>query len=156
MMIALALAVGALLFLLLALTGAASLLEREPRAAGRALLLAVLAPLPYAIAALLPEPYGESVAAALLLFTAVVLLALVIPTPNRGVGDDTPRTRIDERDIMFSRRLLEPGTDRFEQYYGARPTKRELDDRFRVLPGLLSKGASAYSPYTFSAADANF
>ena len=156
MMIPIALAVGALLFLMLALTGAASLLEREPRAAGRALLLAVLAPLPYAIVALLPHPYGEPVAAALLLVTVVVLLALVIPTPNPAVGDDTPRTRIDERDIMFSRRLLEPGTDRFEQYYGARPTKRELDDRFRVLPGLLSKGASAYSPYTFSAADASF
>ncbi|MEE8193283.1 MAG: 4Fe-4S dicluster domain-containing protein [Gemmatimonadales bacterium] len=156
MMIPIAVAVGAILFLMLALTGAASLLEREPRAAGRALLLAVLAPLPYAIAALLPQPYGQSVAAALLLLTAVVLLALVIPTPNPAVGDDTPRTRIDERDIMFSRRLLEPGTDRFEQYYGARPTKRELDDRFRVLPGLLSKGASAYSPYTFSAADASF
>jgi reductive dehalogenase len=156
MMIPLALAVGALLFLLLALTGAASLREREPRAAGRALLLAVLAPLPYAITALLPQPYGQPVAAALLLFTAIVLLALVIPTPDPAVGDDTPRTRIDERDIMFSRRLLEPGTDRFEQYYGARPTKRELDDRFRVLPGLLSKGASAYSPYTFSAADASF
>ncbi len=156
MMIPIALAVGALLFLMLALTGAASLLEREPRAAGRALLLAVLAPLPYAIVALLPHPYGEPVAAALLLVTVVVLLALVIPTPNPAVGKDTPRARIDERDIMFSRRLLEPGTDRFEQYYGARPTKRELDDRFRVLPGLLSKGASAYSPYTFSAADASF
>ena len=82
MMIPIALAVGAILFLMLALTGAASLLEREPRAAGRALLLAVLAPLPYAITALLPQPYGEPVATALLLFTAVVLLALVIPTPN--------------------------------------------------------------------------
>jgi reductive dehalogenase len=156
MVISLALAIGALLFLVLAWTGVASLREREPRAAGRALLLAVVAPLPFAGAAFLPLPYGEPVAATLLLLTAVAVLALVIPTPRPDLGDDTPKTRIDERDIMFSRRLLEPGTDRFEQYYGARPARRDLDDRFRVLPGLLSKGASAYSPYTFSAADASF
>ena len=34
-------------------------------------------------------------------------------------------SRIDERDIMFSRNLLEPGSERFEAYYREHPDKRE-------------------------------
>jgi reductive dehalogenase len=153
----LAFALAASFFMLLTWTAVASLREREFRAARRALALAALVPLPYVAGGLLPEPYRTSVALLLAGATALALILLLTPTPGpRGREDDTPRTRIDERDIMFSRRLLQPGTERFEQYYRDRPRKRELDDRFRTLPGLLAKGASAYSPYTFSAADASF
>jgi len=66
------------------------------------------------------------------------------------------KRRIDERDIMFARMLLDPGSERFEEYYAAHPDKREADDRFRRLPGLLKPGASAHDPVHFAAANATF
>ena len=64
--------------------------------------------------------------------------------------------RIDERDIMFSRYLLEPGSHRFETYYREQPDKRGADDRFRALPGVLATDASASDPVLFGAARASF
>lgn len=57
---------------------------------------------------------------------------------------------------MFSRNLLEPGSERFEAYYREHPDKREADDRFRSHPGLLARGAAAYDAVHFAAADATF
>jgi ferredoxin len=64
--------------------------------------------------------------------------------------------RVDERDIMFSRYLLEPGSHRFETYYREQPDKRGADDRFRRLPGVLATDASASDPVLFGAARASF
>jgi hypothetical protein len=64
--------------------------------------------------------------------------------------------RIDERDIMFARYALEPGSERFADYYAANPGKRAADERFRSLPGLLADDASAHEPLLFAAANASF
>ena len=66
------------------------------------------------------------------------------------------KRRIDERDIMFSRFLLEPGSERFDAYYREHPDKQAADARFRRLPGLLRPGASAYDPVHFAAGRATF
>jgi ferredoxin len=57
---------------------------------------------------------------------------------------------------MFSRNLLKPGTERYQAYYASQPDKKDPDDRFRALPGLLRPGASHYEPVSFAAADASF
>ena len=131
-----------------------SAVERERRATQVAAALAAALPVPFLAAGLLLPSYG---AATVVVTTAVAALLLLIPTRGRTrFYDDTPAGRIDERDIMFSRRLLHPGSDRFEDYYKLRPENRAVDDQFRAQPGLLAKGTRAYDPITFSAADASF
>jgi reductive dehalogenase len=153
----LTLGVGAALLGLLLYATATSWREGERRAAALFLLLAVTAPLPFVLVGALSFR-GEGWAALVLLAaTAMGLLVWLLPLGRPGrLRDDTPTARIDERDIMFSRRLLEPGTERFTQYYVERPDKKAPDDAFRAEPGLLAKGASAYHPFAFPAADASF
>jgi ferredoxin len=150
-------AIGVLLFLILAYVALVSSRESEPRATVLACVFALILPLPYLIVGLATFPYQPHLAIALLSVTLLVVVAFIIPIGDKPViEDDTPRSRIDERDIMFARNLLEVGTDRFREYYRRNPDKKTLDDQFRALPGLMAKGASAYNPYAFSAADASF
>lgn len=44
--------------------------------------------------------------------------------------------RFDERDCLFARRDLVPGTDRYAAYYAAHPDRRPIDDDLRSLPYL--------------------
>jgi ferredoxin len=47
--------------------------------------------------------------------------------------------RMDERDTIFSRMTLSPGTERYEEYYRRRPELREIDDRLRTTgPGIFA------------------
>jgi ferredoxin len=131
--------------------------EGERRAAKRLLVGSALLPLPYLVAGIAVFPGQAITAAVLILFPAVVGMSLLLPVGNKPTGDDdTPRHRIDERDIMFSRWRLQPGSERFETYYAQNPDKKTLDDRFRARPGLLSKGSTFYNPHLFAAADASF
>ncbi len=156
-MTAISVAVGLVLLLFLAYATIQSHRENEPRAARVFLFLTVAVPLPYVLAGALESPNSTAIIYVLLSVIAVALLVYLVPNERRvGAEDDTPTTRIDERDIMFSRDKLEVGTPRFEQYYRDNPDKREADDRFRAEPGLLSKGARNYNPFAFSAADASF
>jgi ferredoxin len=63
---------------------------------------------------------------------------------------------VDERQIMFSRAELKPGTERFEAYYEQNPHHRKKDDVFRLEAGLLAPGTSQYHRKGFAAADAAF
>lgn len=138
----------------MAVMAVVSAVERERRAVSVAAACAILLPIPYLVASFALSP---NAAAAVVLATAAAAVVLLVPVGRRRpFSDDTPRGRIDERDIMFSRRLLRPGSDRFEEYYAMRPGNRSIDDQFRKLPGLLTRGSKAYDPITFSAADAGF
>ena len=140
-----------------------SLKENEARAARRAILPGLLLPLPYLLlgaAGLFLQPGSNFIsvlALVLLALTAGTGLALLLPFGNRiAVGDDMPQSRIDERDIMFSRNLLKAGSERFEAYYQRYPDKKGLDDKFRKRPGLMQPGALYYDPFTVAAAEASF
>jgi ferredoxin len=150
-------AIGVLIFLLLISVSIASVREHEERAAAVAAVLALVLPIPYLLVGLLD--FGGSTVLALGLLSVVVVAGLVFVVPvgrKRWAEDDAAKSRIDERDIMFSRRLLVPGSSRFEEYYAENPEKKKLDDLFRAEPGLLSRGTAQYNPYLFSAADATF
>ena len=150
-------AVGVLVLLASAWAAVVSWREAEPRAAGIFALAAVGLPAPYLVTGLVAFDGRTPVAVALLSVTLVVVAVLIIPAGRApDLGDDKPTQRIDERDVMFSRAHLRPGTDRFEAYYAANPEHRAPDDAFRAQPGLLAPDASMYHPYAFTAADATF
>jgi ferredoxin len=63
---------------------------------------------------------------------------------------------VDERDIMFARARLQPGSPEFDEYYRLRPEHLAGDDRSRALPGLLSRHAELVEPIAFAAAESCF
>jgi ferredoxin len=149
--------IGILLFVAFCYVAAISFLDREKRAGSVALVLAIATPVPFLAVGLLDFRYQMAVGLTLLALTTVAVVALILPTGSSHSWDQrTPRTKIDERDIMFSRRLLKPGTDRFDAYYARNPEKKAWDDKFRCRPGLLATGATQYDPISFHAAAASF
>jgi hypothetical protein len=88
--------------------------EEEPLAAGRALMLAFIVSALFIGAGYFDVGYSTGVSSVLLTITLLVIIIILLPVGNKpGLKDDTPNTRIDERDIMFSRMLLKEGTERF-------------------------------------------
>lgn len=55
--------------------------------------------------------------------------------------------RADERDIVFSRNAMIPGSEQYEAYYRAHPDKKEYDDRRRKRGGPLGKTGSINNCY---------
>ncbi len=150
-------AIGTLIFALMLWMSLVSYRENERRAGLRALVLSVALPAPFIVSALVHFPHHGIVSAVLSALAALFVIILFFPvSTSLLLEDNTPRRRFDERDVMFSRRLLVPGTERFREYYASRPEKEALDNRFREKPGLLEKGAKYYDPLQFSAADAGF
>jgi ferredoxin len=154
---ALSATIGVLLFALLSGAAIVSLKEREFRAAVRIALLGVLLSLPYLVAGFIPFSNHEIAAIFLLITAALAVAIFLVPVGQKYITeDDTPKTRVDERDIMFARAHLSPGSERFEEYYRRKPDKKALDDKFRSRPGLLAKGSTYFDPILFSAAEASF
>jgi len=96
------------------------------------------------------------VAAILALCGVAVCVIWFLPVGDGVQLGGRPRRRVDERDIMFARARLVPGSAPFETYYTMRPENRNGDDRTRSLPGLLSPNAEQHEPLVFAAADAAF
>ena len=130
--------------------------EEEMRAYRRLLILALILAIPFMVAGLAPGPGPRSLGWALLGLVVGGGALLLFPLPGRKLTLDMPAPGMDERDIMFSRAALEPGTDRFEAYYRSHPAFRTKDDLFRSEAGLLDPGSSQYHSGAFSAADAAF
>jgi len=148
---------GSAFFLLFLWVHVVSRLEAEKTAARRSLLMAVLAPLPYMALAWIAFPGRDIAGWIFLAVPAVAAVLLIIPTGKmRGIADPSVSGRIDERTIMFSRAALEPGDDRFAEYYDKYPEHRDSDDKFRTLPGLMSPKSRKYEPLSFAAAGASF
>jgi ferredoxin len=136
--------------------GLALLREGERRAAGIALAAGVFLALPFFAAIALPA-VGQALVlgVAVFLFVCGLVLFGLPMRPVDRVGE-TPQSRIDERDTMFARARLVPGSPEYESYYAARPGYKAGDDKTRALPGLLSQGARAFDPVAFASADASF
>jgi ferredoxin len=84
-------------------------------------------------------------------------IALVLPIRLRSIPKDGfPAGRYDERDTMFSRAELQPGSPRYRKYYKRRPQNFEADARFREQPGLLSLQSREAEALSFAAVEAGF
>ncbi len=133
-----------------------SLREGERRAAVVAGLLAVGGASVFMIAAILPAPI-PGVILGIVGGAAVISTLLCVAPIGRGIEPGgRPSRRVDEREIMFARARLVPGSPEFETYYQVHPEHRAGDDRTRALPGLLSPDSEMADPVAFAAADASF
>ncbi len=136
-----------------------SLAERQKREAAILLAIALLMALAGWAAATFSYP-GKNFLALLLLADIALLLWLLLKPPAGEKRDSgyrfMPARVVDERDTIFARMKLKPGTTEYNNYYTARPESRSPDDEARSLPGLLSAGGTKYHPLNFAAAEANF
>jgi len=93
----------------------------------------------------------------LILIDSIVLLIVIIlflyPYKiDKSLTDDIPLSRYDERDIMFSRKELIPGTEKYLNYYKDNGPKELLDNEFRAQAGLLSEDSIYFHAGAFKAA----
>lgn len=148
---------GLILFSLFIYATFISYSENEKMAAKKLFFLAIFLASPYFLMAIFDFSNKELIA--LICIAIPIFIALILLLPLKGVSHiktDTPKGNIDERDIMFSRRLLKDDKQRFEDYYKRHPEHFDSDEAFRKLPGLLSEGSSNYDPFMFAASDASF
>jgi ferredoxin len=80
----------------------------------------------------------------------------LLPIGKVERGNDIPQKRVDERDIMFARAHLSPGSPEHEAYYARRPENLASDEKIRALPGLLSPDAQKANAQIFAVAEASF
>ncbi len=150
---------GCLLLLSLGAVAFSFFKENEKRALKIFTFSAAVFPLPYFVLSIVPEWITPIWGLILIVGPLLVGVLLILPfNPNLSKikWQNIPRFRVDERDIMFSRRRLQPGSERFEQYYRAHPEKKKKDAVWRKKPGLLSPQAKFYHPLYFTAAEASF
>ncbi len=148
---------GTILFLFFVYAAVVSLRERETVAVKRFLAGAFLLSLLFFAIAFVT--FTGKVFVFYLLMAGLLsgMLFFLIPNGQKHTYRQVkPIGRIDERDTMFSRNELIPGTENFVDYYRRHPEKKALDDRFRNNKGLLQKGTTQYNPFYFASADASF
>jgi cysteine desulfurase family protein (TIGR01976 family) len=133
-----------------------SLREGEQRAGRLAFGLAIALSLPFFLSLMLPSPVGLALLGLAAIAILSGLILFLLPIGRVELGNDVPTRRFDERDIMFARARLEPGSPNYLAYYAMRPEHRTGDDRTRDLPGLLSAQASQADPAVFAATQATF
>ena len=133
-----------------------SFIENEKRAFFKSIILSILFPVPYLLVLNIGE-YADLYATISVSLTIIFGIILFFPIRLKiSRENETPQQRYDERDIMFSRRELIPGSENFDTYYNRNPEKKKYDDLFRSKAGLLSKNANLFEPYSFAAAKATF
>jgi len=131
--------------------------EQQHRAAGIFLCLMFCVPLPYFLFAVLNFPGKLIIVWILLVIPVLSVVLLLFPSSTRPeIQASTPTARIDERDTMFSRQELQPGSSRYERYYKNHPAAKLTDDTFRMYPGLLAPNTRYYHACAFQAAQASF
>ena len=150
------LAVAGILLYILLLTATYYLITgRESRAMGISLILAHTVPVPFFLMLLFS---GIPVIAGwiFLAIIAIFVIVLMVPLKGKRYPEPSPARHMDERDTMFSRNEIKPGTYRYDQYYSMRPENLEKDLKFRSKPGLLDNNATYYNRFSFASAHASF
>jgi ferredoxin len=117
---------------------------------------AVATALPFFLFALLPSQIQTAVLGAITALVAVGVALFLLPAGRVERGNDVPARRFDERDIMFARARLSPGSPNYQAYYALRPQNKAGDDKSRSLPGLLSPDAREANALIFAATEASF
>jgi len=148
---------GLILFLLLFFISIVSFRESEFRAAQRSFWAAFILPVPYFILSS-ANFHGKEIYGYILLgLTLLVGIILFFPVGKKRITeDDTPKDRIDERDIMFARNRLVPGSQRYNEYYKNNPDLKPIDDGWRKKPGLAAPRSTYYDPLQAASAEASF
>lgn len=139
-------AIGTVLSLFLGLFSISSFIEKKRRAAKEGTFFFVIFAGIWFGGYVILHPHGSVLAAAVIL-VAVAVFLFFTPIGKRKVQRITSITeRVDERDVIFARARYRAGSDRYDAYYAMRPEKKEIDDKIRRLPELLSPGGQYYDP----------
>jgi reductive dehalogenase len=132
-----------------------SIRENEKRAARISFFLVVGA-VPFFILSTFPL----NVKLVALWGTAVVIgigvVLFLLPFGRVKDAYQVPASRIDERDIMFARANLEPGSPQHTAYYQLHPENKPSDDLTRTKPGLYSLDSKFADPILFASCEASF
>jgi len=149
-----ALAIG--IFIVFGSFGFTSYIEKEYRATWISWLIAGVG----GGITLLISLLGIETKSVILILLGIVLLVLIllvlIPIGKIKRESDIPSKRFDERDIMFARARLVPGSTNYEAYYEMRPENQKVDHNTRAKPGLLSPESRLANKYLFAAPVASF
>ncbi len=154
---AFALIVAGLLFLTgFGAFGFVSRAEGERRATRVSFSLAVAGSAVLVAASLLPFPVRAAIAGVLAVAAVSFVILFLLPVGRVEVGNDVPRCRFDEREIVFARARLRPDRPEFESYYALHPEHRASDNHTRSKPGLLSPRSRLANPYHFASPHGSF
>jgi len=135
----------------------ASWREGEARAVWVALIGGLATTLPLAILATVEFPGRVQVVWVLLGLFAALIIMLLWPDRRAALPSRmSPTARIDERDTMFSRRELRPGSARYTDYYERHPQLEAVDRKWRSKPGLMSSDSRYAHRFAFAASDGSF
>ena len=115
--------------------------EGERRATRMALTVGLTGAAIFFLTTTLPGPIQGGVLGLVLLLGLTGIILFFLPIGKVEIGNDIPSRRFDERQIMFARARLQPGSPEYENYYAQHPEHQASDARFRSLPGLLSPQA---------------
>ncbi len=99
----------------------------------------------------------DSIFVACLIALGVMGLLFFVPFgSNKPLRIGEIESRVDERDVIFSREEYTPGSDKYDQYYAMRPEYRAIDDKMRSLPELFAPGGRYYDEGRSGYTDAVF
>jgi len=130
--------------------------EKETRASIWSLIFALSLPVPFLLPAFIPAVAGSVYPVSIIIITSLVLLAFLCNPKQKKFAPVKPTVQHDERETMFSRRELEPGSKRYQDYYTTHPEHHDPDKKWRQKPGLLDPDSLFYHPVSFAAAEASF
>ena len=148
--------IGVLTSLSLAAFGIVSWREGEQRAASVSMAACVILGLVFLGVSLLSPSIQTLILGFLLAALIVSIVLFMLPIGKIEAQNDLPKQRIDERDILFARARLQPGSLEYEEYYMSRPQNEAVDKRFRSKPGLLNMEASLADAFQFASTIGSF
>lgn len=132
-------------FLLIAISSAR---EKEKRATFVSLIMAFVFCSLFIVVAIVDSSPQGIFSWVLISLSSLTILSFTFPIDKKlRSNPDTPVSRLDERDVIFSRMKLKPGDGRYEEYYEKNPGKKALDDQLRSAPPLLSPETPFYHAF---------
>jgi ferredoxin len=136
--------------------GVISLLEGEKRAAFRSLIMAGLMGVLLLSPLFLSEYLRMVLIYIYLAFLLIGGISFILPIGKVKLELNLPAQKVDEREIIFARARLEPGSDNYHTYYSNHPDQKEIDDNSRAQPGLMSAHAKFTHSLHSAATEASF
>ncbi len=104
----------------------------------------------------LPENSREIVIFFLACVMALITIVFFLPVGQIKPEIRHPDNQVDEREIIFARARLEPGTEHYADYYQEHPDHKGADDASRKQPGLFSPQARLTDPLHSASAQGSF
>lgn len=147
---------GSLIFLVFVAFAISSAFENKHRAVIVALISAILGGSIFWGFSLFTDPLPQIAFWLTLIALIVVGILFYLPIGELEAVNEIPIKRFDEREIMFARMRLEPGTTSYTSYYEMHPDHEIEDEKTRSKPGLLSLESKFANPYQFASIEGSF